>query len=40
MGGRKVCWVKWRKVCHPKGRGGLGVKDIKLMNLSLLAKWR
>jgi hypothetical protein len=39
-GGRKVCWVKWKKVCQPRGKGGLGVRDVKLMNMSLLAKWK
>jgi hypothetical protein len=39
-GGRKICWVKWNKVCQPKARGGLGIRDVKLVNLSLLAKWR
>jgi len=39
-GGRKVCWVKWRKVCQPRSNGGLGVRDVKLVNLSLLAKWK
>jgi len=38
-GGRKFCWVKWSKVCQPKARGGLGIRDVKLVNLSLLAKW-
>lgn len=39
-GGRKINWVKWRTVCQPKGMGGLGVRDIRVVNLSLLAKWR
>jgi len=39
-GGRKVCWVQWRKVCQPKSKEGLGVRDVKLVNLSLLAKWK
>ncbi|KEH35783.1 hypothetical protein MTR_3g102690 [Medicago truncatula] len=39
-GGRKIRWVKWSVVCQPKEMGGLGVKDVRLMNLSLLAKWR
>lgn len=39
-GGRKINWVKWSSVCQPKEHGGLGVKDVRLMNLSLLAKWR
>lgn len=39
-GGRKINWVKWSKVCQPKEKGGLGIRDIRLANLSLLAKWR
>lgn len=39
-GGRKINWVTWRKVCQPKAKGGLGIRDIRLVNLSLLAKWR
>lgn len=37
---KKICWVAWRKICLPKKLGGLGVKDLHLFNLSLLAKWR
>jgi len=40
MGGRKVCWVNWRTICNPKEKGGLGVRDVRAVNLSLLAKWR
>jgi len=39
-GGRKLCWVKWKVVCQPRSNGGLGVRDIRLVNFSLLAKWR
>lgn len=39
-GGRKISWVRWKSVCQPKSKGGLGVRDIRLVNLSLLAKWR
>lgn len=39
-GGRKINWVSWSKVCQPKIKGGLRVRDIRLVNLSLLAKWR
>ncbi|MCH80733.1 LINE-1 reverse transcriptase like, partial [Trifolium medium] len=39
-GGRKISWVKWDVVCLKKCDGGLGVKDVRIMNLSLLAKWR
>jgi hypothetical protein len=36
----KVAWVKWSDVCRPKEEGGLGVRDLRLMNISLLTKWR
>jgi hypothetical protein len=35
-----MCWVKWSEICKPKKEGGLGVKDLRLMNASLLSKWR
>ncbi|KAJ4758872.1 RNA-directed DNA polymerase (reverse transcriptase)-related family protein [Rhynchospora pubera] len=31
--------VKWRVVCQPKKMGGLGIKDLQLMNDALLCKW-
>ncbi|GAU24549.1 hypothetical protein TSUD_148900 [Trifolium subterraneum] len=37
--GKKVCWVKWSVVCKAKKKGGLGVRDVGIVNLSLLAKW-
>jgi hypothetical protein len=37
---RKVCWVSWASVCKPKKEGGLGIKDLRLMNSILLTKWR
>jgi hypothetical protein len=37
---RSICWVKWEDVCKPKKDGGLGIKDLRLVNMSLLAKWR
>ena len=37
-GGWKICWVNWRKIHHPRGKGGLGVRDVKVVNLSLMAK--
>ncbi|MCH86251.1 ribonuclease H protein [Trifolium medium] len=40
QGGNKVSWVKWAVVCKPKNKGGLGVRDARIVNLSLLTKWR
>jgi hypothetical protein len=39
-GRKKINWIKWETVCLPKKEGGLGVKDIRVVNISLLSKWR
>jgi hypothetical protein len=39
-GGKKLSWVKWRVVCQEKKKGGLGVRDLNVVNLSLLLKWK
>jgi hypothetical protein len=39
-GGKRISWVKWSVVCKDKKSGGLGVRDIRMVNLSLLSKWR
>jgi hypothetical protein len=39
-GRKKVNWIKWDVVCLPKSKGGLGVRDIRVVNISLLVKWR
>lgn len=31
-GVRKVCWVKWSTVCQPREKGGLGVRDVRVVN--------
>jgi len=36
---RKYHLVKWEVICKNKKKGGIGVKDIRKMNLSLLCKW-
>jgi hypothetical protein len=36
---RKYHLVKWAVITKPKKKGGLGVKDIRKMNISLLCKW-
>jgi hypothetical protein len=40
QGHNKINWIKWDQVCQEKRCGGLGVKDIRVTNLSLLAKWK
>jgi hypothetical protein len=36
---KKYHLVKWCLIARPKNKGGLGVKDLRKMNLSLLCKW-
>lgn len=31
--------VKWSRICRSKSKGGLGVKDLRKHNISLLIKW-
>ena len=37
-GKRRTCWVAWDEMIKPKCMGGLGLRDIELFNLALLAK--
>lgn len=32
--------MKWKTNCKSKSKGGPGVRDIRFVNMSLLAKWR
>jgi hypothetical protein len=36
----KISWISWKDVCRPKEEEGLGVRDLKWFNLSLLPKLR
>jgi hypothetical protein len=36
---KKYHLVRWEKVCRVKKYGGLGFKDLRRMNVSLLCKW-
>jgi hypothetical protein len=36
---KKYHLVKWSVITKPKKKGGLGVKDLRKMNISLLCKW-
>lgn len=36
---RKIAWVSWEVVCRSKDKGGLGLRELNLFNLSLLGKW-
>jgi hypothetical protein len=36
---RKYHLIKWPKICKHKRKGGLGIKDIRKMNINLLCKW-
>jgi hypothetical protein len=37
-GSRCINWMRLSVVCQTRSKGGLGVRDVNLVNLSLLAK--
>lgn len=36
---KKYHLVNWHKVCAEKNNGGLGIKNLRVLNISLLCKW-
>jgi hypothetical protein len=36
---KKYHLVRWKKICRSKKKGGLRIKDLRKMNISLLYKW-
>lgn len=38
-GEKTIHWVAWSKICMDKNEGGLGLKNLKAFNFSLLDKW-
>lgn len=40
LGVRKILWVRWSDVCELKSGSGLGVRDLGIVNICLLGKWR
>jgi hypothetical protein len=32
----KICWVGWKSLCHSKGRGGMGFRELRKFNDALL----
>ena len=44
MGGdeenNKITWMDWDVMCKSKDLGGLGIKNLKVFNEVLLAKWK
>jgi hypothetical protein len=37
---KNMCRVSWDRICQPKKRRGLGIKNLELFNSSLLCKWK
>ena len=34
---RRIHWQEWWKLCMPKGKGGMGFRDLHSFNLAMLA---
>lgn len=40
IGSKIIMWVRWSNVCKPKSGGGLVVRDLRAVYVSLRGKWR
>ena len=38
--GKKIAWISWSQCYASRDMGGLGIKDIKILNNALLIKWK
>ncbi|KHN37510.1 Transposon TX1 putative 149 kDa protein, partial [Glycine soja] len=38
--GKKIAWISWSHCYTSRDMGGLGIKDIKILNKALLFKWK
>ena len=36
---KKYHLVRWEVICKSKMKGGLGIKDLRKLNISLMCKW-
>ncbi|XP_058722219.1 uncharacterized protein LOC131594138 [Vicia villosa] len=37
---KSIHWVCWDTVCKTKEEGGLGIKNVEIMNVALISKWK
>lgn len=37
---RSIHWVSWNVICKSREEGGLGVKNVEIMNAALIFKWK
>ena len=36
---QKITWVRWKSICLPKEKGGLGIKDLRNFNWRNILLW-